>query len=73
MGTPREAALAHQSYLQNATKVRAIPIAALPRIEVSHHVLGETPEPENTNQPNSSGRDRFRTCDIRLVRPALYR
>jgi integrase len=64
---------AHQRYLANATKVRAIPIAALPRIGVSHQVSGGTPEPENTNQPDSGGRDRDRTCDFRHVKPALYR
>jgi integrase len=68
---------AHQRYLANATKVRAIPTAALPRIGVSHQSSGETlycvNPPENENGVFSGGQDRFRTCDIRLVRPALYR
>ena len=68
---------AHQRYLANATKVRSIPEAALPRIGVSHHPSGETgvanDSVANENSDISGGRDRSRTCDIRLVRPALYR
>ena len=68
---------AHQRYLQNASKMRSLPEAALPRIGVSHQSSGETLYCEgpaaNENSELSSGQDRFRTCDIRLVRPALYR
>jgi integrase len=65
---------AHQRYLTNATKLRSIPDAALPRIGVSHHVLGETGVTDdpvaNENSEISGGRDRGRTCDIRYVNRA---
>ena len=60
----------HRRYLTNTAKARQIPEAALPRFSIAH---AETPDPANENSEISGGRDRFRTCDIRLVRPALYR
>src|SRR5690606_19138321 len=60
----------HGRYLHNTAKARQLPAAALPSFSIGH---AETSEPENENSGFSGGRDRVRTCDIRLVRPALYR
>ena len=62
---------AHQRYLANASKVLAIPEAALPRIGVFHHFSGETPDPENDLQRKTSGADGTRTRGLRRDRPAL--
>jgi len=58
----------HMVYVQLA-QLGALetPAAALP---VLPQLRGETPEAENEIEPDSSRRDRFRTCDIRLVRQA---
>jgi integrase len=62
---------AHARYLASSGKLRKVPEAALPGILA-------LPAPKLSEGLSetlviSSGRDRTRTCDIRLVRPALYR
>lgn len=65
---------AHARYLANSGKLRRLPEAALPAINVE--VFGHQPCPNDETGPSrgkkskgiSSRRDRYRTCDIRLVR-----
>jgi hypothetical protein len=62
---------AHQRYLANATKVRRIPDAALPRLGVLHIPSGETRGLVATIQHLTSGADGTRTRGLRRDRPAL--
>jgi len=64
---------AHQRYLANTSKAKTIPAAALPALGVWPLLGAQPQEVENENSVIDSGRDRFRTCDIRCVKPALYR
>jgi integrase len=62
---------AHARYLASSGKLRRVPEAALPGV-----LALPAPKPSDAGSESlviSSGRDRTRTCDIRLVRPALYR
>lgn len=54
------------------------PAAALPQLpadvlQARTASVSTRREARTRSSMNTSGRDRFRTCDIRLVRPALYR
>jgi integrase len=60
-------AATHRRYLTNTSKAREIPLAALPDLTVSASLMQKPFEAENENGEIPSGRDRFRTCDIRLV------
>ena len=62
---------AHARYLASSGKLRKVPEAALPGFLPSPVPKASAGLPETRGV--SSGRDRTRTCDIRLVRPALYR
>ena len=57
----------HQRYLHNTDKAREIPAAALPDLSITDAQFKKL---ESQNALFSSGRNRGRTCDIRLVRPA---
>jgi integrase len=58
---------AHARYLASSGKLRKVPEAALPGVLALP--APKPSEPLSENPMYSGGRDRTRTCDIRLVRP----
>lgn len=60
-------AKAHQRYLQNTAKLRAIPAAALPQLSIAHAQFSEA---QNENGLFFSGRSRDRTYDFDRVKQA---
>jgi len=77
----------HARYIMHTAAMRAVPDAALPRLPsgglptAAKDAGNVTARDDSTppawlaaeNLSDSGGRDRVRTCDHRLVRPALYR
>jgi integrase len=63
---------AHARYLASSGKLRKVPSAALPT-GVLALPAPKLSEGLSESSMILSGRDRTRTCDIRLVKPALYR